>query len=809
MSAKVRPNLPILAGFWGFDRQIAQTLLIVLMTMGLPLNPVLTLSGVAQVQNPAPDQRRLRADQLIQQGIEQYRKSQIEAALQSWQQALVLYQALNDVSNQGAALGNLGLAYNALGDYTKAIQYYQQQLSLVQKSGDRQSEARALGNLGITYLSLGDYPKALEHQRKALTMMRELGNRSEEGQALTQLANVYGELGEYQKSIELHQQSLAIAQSLNDRYAAAVSFNNLGTIFTSLGKNDPASHYYQRSLELAKAIGYRLLEANTLINLGLVQHIQGNIQPAAKFYEQSLAIARQIKAPSTEIAALRGIGLTYDSLKDYAKAAEYHQQCLAIARQTQDKQEEATALNNLGRTALTAGQHQQAETYLRNALQLFDSFRSGLRDLEKISLFDTQVVSYNLLQRILVAQKKSEAALEIAERGRARAFVDLLTLRTSGQLNPQLAVMSPTIQQIQKIAQTQQATLVEYAIMSDEFLVQGKQRGTELDLYIWVIQPNGKVSFRTVDLRPLRQQRTSLKTLVRSTHRSVADIRTSNVKQGLQQLYRLLIEPIADLLPKNPNDRVIFIPHESLFLVPFAALQDASGQYLIEKHTSVTAPAIQVLGITHQQRHKGQRSTQDVLIVGNPTMPIRNGQQLTPLQAAEREAIEIASLFNTKPVTGAQATKAFIQNRMPQSQIVHLATHGFLDGGGKLGIPGEIALAPADGDNGLLTAGEILKLRLQAELVVLSACNTGRGEITGDGVVGLSRSFIAAGVPSIVVSLWSVPDNPTASLMKAFYSNFQQNPDKAQALRQAMLTTMKQHPAPLEWAAFTLIGEAL
>jgi CHAT domain-containing protein len=190
-------------------------------------------------------------------------------------------------------------------------------------------------------------------------------------------------------------------------------------------------------------------------------------------------------------------------------------------------------------------------------------------------------------------------------------------------------------------------------------------------------------------------------------------------------------------------------------------------------------------------------------------MPIRNGQQLTPLQAAEREAIEIASLFNTKPVTGAQATKAFIQNRMPQSQIVHLATHGFLDGGGKLGIPGEIALAPADGDNGLLTAGEILKLRLQAELVVLSACNTGRGEITGDGVVGLSRSFIAAGVPSIVVSLWSVPDNPTASLMKAFYSNFQQNPDKAQALRQAMLTTMKQHPAPLEWAAFTLIGEAL
>jgi CHAT domain-containing protein len=92
--------------------------------------------------------------------------------------------------------------------------------------------------------------------------------------------------------------------------------------------------------------------------------------------------------------------------------------------------------------------------------------------------------------------------------------------------------------------------------------------------------------------------------------------------------------------------------------------------------------------------------------------------------------------------------------------------------------------------------------------VVLSACDTGRGKITGDGVIGLSRSLITAGVPSVIVSLWSIPDAPTASLMTKFYKNLQQNPDKAQALRSAMLTTMKQHPNPVDWAAFTLIGEA-
>ena len=125
-----------------------------------------------------------------------------------------------------------------------------------------------------------------------------------------------------------------------------------------------------------------------------------------------------------------------------------------------------------------------------------------------------------------------------------------------------------------------------------------------------------------------------------------------------------------------------------------------------------------------------------------------------------------------------------------------------------MGVPGAIALASFSNDNGLLTSSEILDMKLNAELVVLSACDTGRGTITGDGVIGLSRSLITAGVPSIVVSLWAVPDAPTASLMREFYQNLRQDVDKAQALRRAMLTSLKQHPNPKDWAAFTLVGES-
>jgi CHAT domain-containing protein len=181
-------------------------------------------------------------------------------------------------------------------------------------------------------------------------------------------------------------------------------------------------------------------------------------------------------------------------------------------------------------------------------------------------------------------------------------------------------------------------------------------------------------------------------------------------------------------------------------------------------------------------------------------------RQLDPLPGAEAEARSIASLLNTQAITGAQGTKAAIVQKMPQASIIHLATHGLLDN--LRGLASAIALAPSGTDDGLLTAAEILDMKLQASLVVLSACNTGEGKITGDGVIGLSRSLISAGVPSVIVSLWAIPDAPTAFLMKEFYQNLQKNPNKAQALRQAMLTTMKTHLQPRDWAAFTLIGEA-
>jgi CHAT domain-containing protein/tetratricopeptide (TPR) repeat protein len=873
---------------------------------------------VPQVLAQTPDARKVEADRLFQQGIQQYQTSQFETALQTWQQALTIYReikdrkaegwvlgslglayksladytkaieysqhwlgiareihdrqsegkalgnlgnaynsladyakaieyyqqslaiakGIHDRATEGAALGNLGVAYDSLGDYAKAIEYYQQFLTMAKDIHDRQSEGNALVNLGLAYLHLGDYAKAIEYSQQLLAIAKDIHDPQSEGAALGNLGLAYLNLGDYAKAIEYSQQSLAIAKGIHDRRSEGQVLNNLGDAYIKLAGYAKAIEYYQQSLAIAKGIHNRRSEGGALGNLGVAYNYLGDYAKAIEYSQQWLAIAKGIHDRQGEGVALGNLGVAYLNLGDYAQAIDYEKQVLVIAREIHDRQGEGNALNNLGAALRQSGNLAEAEKTLIEGINVWESLRAGLRtnDANKVSIFEEQSRTYRTLQQVLIQENKTDAALEIAERGRARAFVELVARRLSPNSTEATPITPPTIEQIKQIAKTQNSTLVQYSIIYDNFKVQGKQQTHESELYIWVIKPTGVVTFRKADLNPLwQQQNTSLTELVTSSRDSigargrgleiVARADAANPTPRLQQLDQLLIEPIANLLPTAPNERVIFIPQSYLFLVPFPALQDKDGKYLIEKHAILTAPSIQVLELTRKQRQRfgtnnlASQKGNNALVVGNPTMPSvppdlgKAPQQLPPLPSAEQEAKAIAEVLHTKPLIGNLATKSAVEQLMSKARFIHLATHGLLDD--VRGLGSAIALAPDSSYkeeigkvNGLLTAEEILDLKLNAELVVLSACNTGRGKITGDGVIGLSRSLISAGVPSVLVSLWSVPDAPTAQLMTEFYQNLQKNPDKAQALRQAMLTIRKQHPNPKDWAAFTLIGEA-
>ena len=735
----------------------------------------LALQVLAQTQ----ENRKTEADRLKQQGIQQYNTNQIREALQSWQQALTIYRQIENREGEAQCLNNLGIAYHFLGEYGQAIEHYLQSIEIYRQINISLGEAKSLNNLSLTYINLGQYQKAVEYLQQSLEIHRKIDNLDGEAANLDNLGMAYQELGQYQKAREYHQDSLKISRDLDIPLGEAKSLNNLGDIYRNQGK------YHQ----------------------------------AIEHYLQSIAIKRKIGDKRGEAVSLGNLAIAYRKLGEYQKAIEYHQNSLKIKRTIKNKQGEAIELNNLAVTYYTIKQYASAEKRLYEALDILESLLVDLPDPLKVSLFDTQANSYLLLKEVLIAQNKTDKALEISERGRARVLVELLGKELDS------SIKAPTIEEIQEIADQQNATLVHYSILDNKF--------TSEKLYIWVVKPTGEITFKEVDLKsisPLKLEEyvTLTRQYIGSKEpHTIFDFRPTQELTRLQQLYQLLIEPIADLLPTNENDLVIFIPHRELSLVPFPALQDAERKYLIEKHTILTAPSIQSLDSTskHQKRITDKGLTGNVLVVGNPTMPKqgvgRERKPLGPLKGAETEATNIEKLlnnvdtFNIKLFLGNQATETTIVQQMPNAQIIHLATHGLLDDLNTVGSPGAIALAPDDKNDGFLTSGEILERfvipdnsLLNAELVVLSACDTGGGKITEDGAMGLSRSLIAAGVPSVVVSLWKVPDKATTELMTEFYRNlYKEKLDKAQALRQAMLMMFKNNPDPKDWAAFTLIGE--
>ncbi|MEG4286804.1 tetratricopeptide repeat protein [Microcoleus sp. A006_D1] len=759
---------------------------------------------------------RAEADRLLIQGNQQNDISRFREALQFWEQALTIYLEIGDRQGESHAIGNLGIAYQSLGDYNRAIDFYEQSLEIKQKIGDHKGEGGSLCNLGKVYKSLGQYHNAIKFYHKSLQILREIGYREWEANSLGGLGNAYYGLGDYNRAIDFHEQSLVISRGIGNRQGEAASLGNLGNAYESLGQYNRAIEFYEQSLVIERQIGDRQGEGGSLCNLGKVYQSLGQYHNAIEFYQQSLQILRKIGYRAWEANSLGNLGNAYYCLGQYNQAINFYEQSLVIQRKIGDRKGEAYALNNLGETLFTINKFPEAEAKLRESIIIHETIRSELvHNDHKASIFETQISAYRNLQKVLVAQNKFDEALEISEMSRTRAFVELLQqnlLTTDLATNEITNTLS--IAKIQQIAQQKNSTIVEYSIV-------------ERDIYIWVIQPNGNIIHRVANLQPLNQPNQSLKQIILKARVSIGVEEIDEEKQKikieseykrdetggyplLKILYQILIEPIADLLPPDPNSPITFIPHYELFLVPFTALQSANNRYLIEDYTILTAPSIQVLAQTsqHQENIKGLR--QAALIVGDPTIAAKfqeNPYKLRQISRAKEAAEAIAAILGTAAISGENATKAAILDQMLNTRIVHLSAHGLLDDFQGSGIPGTIILAASGDDDGALNAAEILQLKLNSELVVLSACSTGRGTITGDGVNGLSRCFILAGVPSIIVSLWNMGVISAKLLMTEFYQNLARGDNKAAALRCAMLTTKEQYPRPKDWGAFTLIGE--
>ena len=712
------------------------------------------------------------------------------------------------------ALERLAFVHELLGDETAVLRSTEKLLAEATKAGDHLRIGAALKGLAAHDLNHGDPVGAIERLNESLAAFARATSGTDllRPHVFQSLGIAHFQVGDYRGAFNNFKSSAEESQKAGDRKGEALALQLQAGAALALGERAAAEKLLMEALVLGRSLSDRTLEIHAHTSLALVawdSDPRRAIEPLGK----ALDLIRK-PGPSWEAGVNRQeeaitLGLlarAHANLDETARALELANSGLTAASEGNGF-DRALALDHRAYVHFRAGRLPQAEADARAAADLFaiEEARLGQHEMAKVGARDQKSTLNDLLQQVVVRAGKPEEALAIAERGRAQTFLEALGATPAKPSSPDA---------LARIARDLRATVVEYSVLYDptQFLLSSRSVGLQPDredeLYIWVVRPDGNLTFRSVNLRALGDPGGEpLQNRVRFLLQLVSGPQGDKELPGLlSDLHHLLIAPIADLLPADPDAPVVIVPHGPLFRVPFAALLDPSGRYLIQRHTLLTAPSMTSLASLRRpwpvERPKGAGT----LVVGNPRTALEAGT-LTALPNAEREARAVADELKAEALVGRQATEAAVIQALPRARLVHLATHGLLKEEDDEILPGALALAPsAAGEDGLLTSGEIRALRLSADLVVLSACDSGRGRITRDGVIGLARSFLAAGAAGVVMSQWQIDDEATSTIMIDFYRQLRQSRHPAQALRAAMLAAVKRGERERFWGAFTYVG---
>ncbi|MEQ8994886.1 MAG: tetratricopeptide repeat protein [Coleofasciculus sp. B1-GNL1-01] len=429
-------------------------LITTILLLSIPLAGLhLTASAqTPETTNSVPTQdQKAEADQLFQQGVEQFRSGSFPAALETYQnvlkirltlndqagiaetldnigetytqlsnynqawdaleQALTIRQELDDQAGIGETLNNMGYVHRLLSDYPQALTLHQQALAIAQTISNRAIEAEALHNIAAIDAAQGEYDSALELYQQALAIRQEVGDKRDEGRTVNNIAGVYYNLGDYQQALNYYQQALAMRQTLNDKAGIGRILSNMGLVYRQFGQDQQALASYQQALAILKDINDRASIGSTLNNLGTVHENLGQYEDALTAYQEALTIAQDINNQAGEANALENIGGIYYSRGQYPQALNFYQQALTIRQGINDKAGVGNTLNNIGGVYYDLGQYSQALNILQQALTIRQE--TGDKAGEGNSLRSLGIV-YERLNQYPQALATYEQALTIA-----------------------------------------------------------------------------------------------------------------------------------------------------------------------------------------------------------------------------------------------------------------------------------------------------------------------------------------------------------------------------------------------------------
>jgi CHAT domain-containing protein/Tfp pilus assembly protein PilF len=803
--------------------------------------------------------RKNKAEEFVAKCLRQmsgtyWQMNDLKSFLSNNEEALKIATRLNLKIEQGRCLNNLGLYFWKSTDYSKALRHFQQALFILRPFNDSQTEAECVSNIGLISMNLGDYDNALIHFKNSLSIDLENGRATDVcktynniGVALEKKAYQTNLRHDFIEALGYFDKCLAILKRSPDVKTEIEALNNKGTIYSNLNEYDTAINLFK--LAASRANEQRNTEAigNINNNLGNVFLKMNKLNKARLLFLKAVDLPAIHLFKDTVWESYYGLGQCLEKMGDSVKALGYYQKSVDVidtirSRIFLETFKAGFSRNKLGvfeslmnllfrlsnedpsgtrlEEMFIVVEKAKARAFLECLGEAKIDFRAGLtQGLKEREEEISREISALILELSNPVLSQAERGEKLKKLGRAEDESLRLISEMKAEQPGLTGLVSPDLFSIQRLRDDfldDETGLIEYFL--------GDVRS-----YMFFITKKG---VRLFDLPPREAIERSLRGYLKAL--STSDGKGFTGRLAAERIAGELLPPLAGL-PAEGLKRLIVVPDGILYYLPFETLRPSGAPVsgcLIERFEISYAPSSSSL--VFLSRKAAGPWGKMLLALGAPALtrvetPDRDGHatpgwtvgeiykgqgfDLSPLPFSKKEVLDIAGHFpkGSKDVLlGTRATEEGLKAlALEDYRIVHFACHGLLDE--KVPFRSALILSAGrdDGEDGILQAREIYNLKLGADLVVLSACQTGRGSLErGEGLLGLPRMFFYAGSKSVVSTLWSIGDRSTAYFMDGFYEYLSRGYGKAAALRFAKVRMLRSKYAhPFHWAAFVLNGD--
>jgi CHAT domain-containing protein/tetratricopeptide (TPR) repeat protein len=778
-------------------------------------------------------------------------------------------EALDNKSILAFALSRIGWDYSDRGDYLRAMDYYERCVRISYDSGNRIQLATALEWIGDLFVRQGNDDQAQNHYRQSLAMFEQIEAgfdlKAKVADVLGRIAGIRSRRGDYSEADQYYQQILKLTELSGSKEGVAGSLLNIGVNHHMQGHLIEALDYYQRSFALSQEAGNKAATAQTLSLIGIAYLNRGDHDRAVQFCERGVGVAHEAGPGAIPAWMLTALGRCYMAARRDTPARQAFTDAITTieglrARIAGDEQDQQIFFQKsvdpyYGMVELLVKQRDYAGalTYAERAKGrvLLDVLQNGREDItasmtpEELSrerTLNAAITALNTRSRQEnMAARPDRARINSIESQLKKARLDYEAFQTGlyaahPDLGARRGETAPaSLEEIAGLLHDRSTAFLEYVV-------------TGPVTYLFVITRSGDTRPGTaggVSLRvfPIEVNAKDLAHVAAEFRRCLAG-NSAAFREPARRLYDLLVGPAAALL--SGKDTVCVVPDGTLWELPFQALLTNQNEFFLQSHALFYAPSLSTLTLMIRNRAGAQRtnwetasssalhiaprsrseSSRILFAVGNPALnsstavpgAIRGDPSYSPLPEAEQEVKALARIYglqSSRVLTGTEAREETVKSEIGHYTILHFATHGTFDDQSPLYSRLLLANSAATED-GVLEAREIMKLSLRADLAVLSACQTGRGDIRpGEGLIGMAWALFIAGTPTTVASQWKVDSASTSALMVAFHRelkarlSFDQRPVAvAQTLRLAALKLMSQprYRHPFYWAGFVVMG---